>query len=224
MDRGTKLSIQGLALGVVALFFGLVYVWNVNTQLHERVELLSADLVGLRHDLTQVDGRLTEASDRQASKSGAKDRPRIPVARKNAVVQALSGEPQRELVNAGTAATKTPFELAKADKKSRSERYSDRIRADLDAYAKEHGVAKVTVDEAMLIIEAWAEDRRFYKDSVQSGDLSKDEARNETREGLSEVQDQLRIIFGDRHYAALDETISFLARLPGARDGAAKGE
>ena len=128
-----------------------------------------------------------------------------------------------EVVGGGGVA-KMALELTKTDKKSRSDRYSGRVRADLEAYAAEQGLPKVTVDEAMLIIEAWAEDRKFYKDSVQSGDLSKDEARDETRAGLDEVQEQLRIIFGDRHMAALDETISFLARLPGAREGVPKTE
>ena len=75
----------------------------------------------------------------------------------------------------------------------------------------------MVVDEAVLIIEAWAEDRRFYKESAQVGDLSAEEARSETRAGLSDVQDQLRLLFGDDHYEALDETISFLGRLQGGQ-------
>ena len=75
----------------------------------------------------------------------------------------------------------------------------------------------MVVDEAIVIIEAWADDRRFYKESAQVGDLSADEARSETRAGLSDVQEQLRLLFGEDHYAALDDTISFLGRLQGGQ-------
>jgi hypothetical protein len=214
-DKGFWVSV----VGVLVLSGGLFYLWTLNSQLSERVDLLSADLDTLRKERADLGTRQLAAP---AAGSGQKERNRPTQARSG--VAAGDGDVigPGQIVQAEGMVAKTPFEIAKAEKKSRSERYSDRIRKDLEDYAEKHDVPRVSVDEAMLIIEAWAEDRRFYKDSVQSGDLSKDQARNETRAGLGEVQEQLRIIFGDYHYAALDETISFLSRLPGAREGVGK--
>ena len=74
----------------------------------------------------------------------------------------------------------------------------------------------MVVDEAIVIIEAWADDRRFYKESAQVGDLSADEARWKHVPKF-DVQEQLRLLFGEDHYAALDDTISFLGRLQGGQ-------
>lgn len=219
MAGGNDWGLRGSAIGLLTLAVGLVYLWAMNTRLQDRVDLLSVDLDNLRSEIGLVEADAVTAGLQGVSEKG---RSRLAPMRKGLISADREVVGHGQIVNVEGAVAKSPFELATAEKKSKSGRYSSRIRSDLEGYATEHSVPMVSVDEAMLIIEAWAEDRRFYKDSVQSGDLSKGEARDETRAGLGEVQEQLRIIFGDYHYAALDETISFLSRLPGAREASDK--